>query len=114
MARLYTLVPLPSGSFASLDLAARAVFGEIYDRLRLSSYNQIGGSMDWYDEAEQAVFCLYAQAELAKAVGISERTVRRCLEDLRRAGIVRWKKVAYMGTCRYFIDDSIMRELRRQ
>ena len=90
----YTIVPNPVGPFAGLDPLARLVFGLIWDRHRLSRYNVVGGQERWIDR----------NGELA---GLSERTVRRCLDDLRRAQIVSWQKSGFRGVNRYYIDLAV-------
>lgn len=109
MARLYTIVPLPTGPFEHIDALSRLCFGLIWDRYRVSSYNVTGtaGDSPWYDEDQEEVFCLYRQDELARDMGCSERTVRRCLETLREAGIIWWRKAVYKGANRYFVDPPI-------
>ena len=102
----YTVVPNPVGPFAGLDPLARLVFGLIWDRHRLSRYNVIGGQERWID-AEGQVFCLYSQGELAAQAGLSERTVRRCLDDLRRAQVIWWTKSGFRAVNRYYIDRAV-------
>lgn len=116
MAQIYTIVPLPMGPFAGLDPLARMTFGMIWDRYRLSGYNVTGcaGDSPWYDNDRGEVYCLYAQAELAQQMGCSERTIRRCLEDLREARIIWSRKAAYKGACRYYVYQGIRDYLRKQ
>ena len=116
MSRLYTLVPLPEGPFRGLDPVSRMVFGAIWDRYKLSSYNVTGtpGDSPWYDHQTGAVFCVFSHAELAEAVGISERTVRRSLDALRDAGLLIWRKATYKGACRYYVTEYVRAYLRKQ
>ena len=107
----YTIVPNPVGPFAGLDPLSRLVFGLIWDRHRLSRYNVVGGQERWIDR-DGNVFCLFSQAELAALSGMSERTVRRCLDDLRRAQIVSWQKSGFRGVNRYYIDLAVWHYLR--
>lgn len=102
----YTIVPNPAGPFAGLDPLSRLVFGLIWDRHRLSRYNVIGGQERWID-ADGQVFCLYSQDELAAQAGLSVRTVRRCLDDLRRAQIITWAKSGFRAVNRYYIDHAV-------
>lgn len=99
----YTLVPSPAGPFAHVDLVARVVFGLIWDRYRLSVHSHLRGDQRWLDE-DSRVFCVYAQEELAMHAGISVRTVRRCLEDLRWAGLLSYNKVGLQGVNRYYVE----------
>lgn len=103
---------MAAGPFKGYDPVSRMVFGAIYDRLRLSGYNTVGGSMDFYDHDEQRVYCIFTHAELAEHVGVSERTVRRSLQMLEKDGFVWWRKATYKGANRYFIHESIMEYLR--
>lgn len=99
----YTLVPSPVGPFAHIDLVARVVFGLIWDRYRLSVHSHLRGDQRWLDE-DSRVYCVYAQDELARHAGISDRTVRRCLDDLRRAGLLSYSKAGLRGVNRYYVE----------
>ncbi len=116
MSQLYTIVPLPQGPFAALDPLARLCFGLIWDRYKISSYNVTGcaGGSPWYDYDEEEVFCVFGQDELAQQMGVSERTVRRCLADLKAAGLIWWRKAKYAGSCRYYVDYTACAYLRPQ
>lgn len=116
MAQLYSLTPLPQGPFAGLDPLARLCFGLIWDRYRVSSYNVTGcaGDSPWYDPAEDEIFCVFGQGELAALVGVSERTIRRCLADLKAADVIWWRKAQYRGSCRYYVEYTIRQYLRPQ
>lgn len=116
MSRLYTPVPTANGPFAGIDPVARMTFGLIWDRYKLSSYHVTGAAGDcpWYDQAMDAVYCVYGQAELAAEVGVSERTIRRALDTLREAGLLIWRKATYKGSCRYYIPEHTRQYLRRQ
>lgn len=114
MSRLYTLTPLPIDDFAGLDLTARCTFGMIYDRYRLSSYNLTGGDSVWYDWQRGETYCIFTHEELARELGISERTVRRALEALKAANVLDWRKATYKGANRYYIPEHIRMLLRAQ
>lgn len=116
MGQVYTLCPLPQGPFAALDPLARLCFGAIWDRYKVSCYNVTGSTGDspWYDHDEDEVFCVFGQGELARLLGISERTVRRCLGDLKAAGLIWWRKAQYAGSCRYYVDYTARAYLRPQ
>ena len=116
MAQKYMLVPLPQGLFKDYDLTTRAVIGALYDRLRLSGYNQMGdpSGLKWYDTQEQRVYCVYSHAELAEQLGVGERTIRRSLTRLEADGLVWWRKAAYKAANRYFLHERITAELRKQ
>ena len=112
MAKYYTLLPLPQGRFEALSLIDRAVFGMIWERWRLSNYKVTGGCLDWYDEAEEAIFCIFSHDELCRQIGVSEKTIRRSLNVLRdQHHMITWKKASFMGACRYYIADDMQREM---
>ena len=107
MAKYYTLVPLPQGRFAELSLLDRAVFGLIWERWKLGSYKLLGGCEDWYDPAEEDIFCIFAHDELARLVGASEKTIRRSLETLRAKRMISWRKAKFMGANRYYVSRDV-------
>lgn len=108
MAKYYTLVPLPEGIFDGVPLIDRAVFGLIWERWRLSSYNVAGGKNEWIDPLFEDVFCVYSHDELARQIGASEKTIRRALIDLRdEYGFITWRKASYKGSCRYFVEPGV-------
>lgn len=114
MAQKYMLVPLPSGIFEKYDLVTRAVIGALYDRVKISSYHLMGGNEHWYDEQEEAVFCVFSHDELAQQLGVSEKTVRRSLIRLRDDNLIWWRKATYRGANRYFLHHGISDALRNQ
>ena len=109
MAKYYTLVPLPIGKFAEweLTLVDRAVFGMIWERWKLGSYKLLGGCDDWYDPVEEDIFCIFAHDELARQIGVSEKTIRRSLETLRSKHMISWRKAKFMGANRYYIARDV-------
>ena len=107
MAKYYTLVPLPQGDFEKLSLVDRAVFGMIWERYKLSSYKLLGGDDRWYDHDRDELFCIFAHEELARLVGVSEKTIRRSLKVLRdEAHMISWEKAGFMGACRYYVSEE--------
>lgn len=95
-----------------MDAAARLVFGLIWDRCRLSAHNVLGGDGRWVDDDGQ-VFCVYAQVELSEHSGLTDRTVRRCLDTLREKGLLYWEKTGFKGCNRYypeyFVRDYLLK-----
>lgn len=116
MAQLYQLIPLPQGIFAKLSLIDRALFGLVYDRMKLSVNNHLSSTdgLSFYDVDEEEVYCVYSQTELALTLGVSERTVRRSVSSLVDGGFLRTKKVRYQDANRYFIPFYIRQELKPQ
>ena len=112
MTKYYSLVPLPQGIFEKLSLVDRAVFGLIWERWRLSNYKVTGGCLDWYDDDEESIFCIFSHDEMSRQIGVSEKTIRRSLKLLRDDfQMINWKKAGFMGACKYFIDESVQREM---
>lgn len=130
MATKYIKVPMPRADFAKLDLTARSVFGLIYDRWLLSE--KTGDTSDRFRQVREVrvcdvwpdrfpndrsmikvafTYCVYAQGEIAEHLGISERTVRRCIDDLARAKVVEVDRAGMRGANRYYIPTRIHRYL---
>lgn len=116
MSQLYTLVPLAQGPFSGLDPVTRLTFGVIWDRFKVSWKNVTNCTEKesrWADyDHDGLVFCLFSQAELAGAVGVTDRTVRSCLEKLRAAGVIDYRKATFKGACRYYVLDDTIEYLR--
>ena len=115
MSQLYQLIPLPIGIFNGLSLLERAVFGLVYDRMKLSVNNHLN-SCDgaFLDEDEGDVYCIYRQQEMAEILGVSERTVRRAVSTLVDKHLLRTKKTRFQDANRYFIPFYIREQLRPQ
>lgn len=126
----YIKVPMPQFEFKNLDLTARCVFGLIYDRWLLSRKTQ--ETSDRFAQVREVrvcdvypkrfphdrsiirlgfTYCVYAQSEIAEHLGISERTVRRCIDDLVREKVVEVDRAGVCGANRYFIPSDIDRYL---
>lgn len=112
----YTIVPLPEGPFEYCDPLSRMAFGLIWDRYKVSDYNVTGEGADsaWYDEVYDDVFCVYNVGELARKIGCSERTARRCLDDLLRQDVIYWRRAEYGGANRYYFPQRIKDYMRRE
>ena len=93
----------------------RAIFGLIYDRLKLSVNNHLssidGGA---YLDEDSEVFCLYSQEDMAAVCGVSVRTVRRALAVLVDKKLVISKKTRFQDANRYYIPFYIREELKPQ
>ena len=110
--RKYTIVPLPTGVFEGITPLSRMCFGFIWDRYRVSCYNVSGGHDAWYDYDWDETFCVFSHRELSEQVGASERTIRRCLDELRRAQLIETKRCEYQGACRFFIPEDVRAYMR--
>lgn len=109
----FTFIPSPCGPFNRIDPSARLVFGLIWDRYRLSRYSTDTGDDRWQD-SDGEVYCVYSQTELAEHSGLTERTVRRCLDTLEAANLLRWRKVGFNGCNRYYPDLLVIDYLMRK
>ena len=123
MAGIYVNIPTANGEFAGLDLYARAVFGLIWDRWRLSQKAHEDGNDRFMQKKRVRMcdafpdrrpddrtvitigytYCVYTQTDLAAEIGCSERTIRRCIDDLICAGVVTAERAGVRGANRYFI-----------
>ena len=106
----WNLIPSAEGPFSDLDAMARYCFGLLYDRYKLSMRKHSEGDSrfsevrtvrlcdafpyrpsmrnDTSEISMSYAFCIYTQGDLAREMGCTDRTVRRCLEDLRRPGVI--------------------------
>lgn len=99
----YVVVPYPVGVFAPLSTDARLVFGLIWSRFKLSSFHVAGGDDRWIDKDDGAVYCYYALDELCRDAGLSDRTVRRCLDALRAEMLIYTRRVDYKMPMRIYV-----------
>lgn len=118
MASIYVMVPRADGPFKGLDPLARMCFGLIWDRWQLStiSNRKKGGSFVFripdelrsrYRDSPVSTYCVYTHAELAAEIGCSERTARRCVADLRAAGLVDVFRRGVMGASCFTIPSDV-------
>ena len=98
MANKYTIVPTAEYPFDRTDALSRYCFGLIFDRWKLSA--RADTWQNWCDE--NGIYCVYDQKELAKALGITLPTVRRCLEQLEREELIKRERTDKRGACRYY------------
>lgn len=123
----WDLVPTATGIFSGMDLLTRFCFGLIYDRHQLSQErtesgssafiaNRSGRVCDFFprhfptDESMitvNDVYCVYTQADLASAMGCTARTVRRCIKELKDAGLITAVRSGYNGAYRFFISSRV-------
>ena len=98
MANRYTIVPAADYPFDQLDALSRYCFGLIFDRWRLSARSE--SWQKWADDT--GIYCVYDQRELAKELGVTLPTVRRCLDALEREHVLRRERTERRGACRYY------------
>lgn len=76
---------------------SRLCFGLIYDRWKLS------GRDDWRKWTdERGIYCVYGREELAEELGVTLPTVRRCLDQLTKAGLLEMRRAGKQGAFRYY------------
>jgi len=129
MATKYCMIPMANGPFEHVDLTARAAFGLIYDRWLLSRRTNEGAERPKFavrryvrlgdvikrranDNTVMPMlfdYCIYTQDELAHDLGVSERTVRRCIDDLCRAEVIQAERTGLRGANRYIIPSEVYR-----
>lgn len=63
-------------------------------------------------DSDGQVFCYFRQDDLAAVVGVSDRTLRRALDALRREGLIRTCKAGYGGACKYYVGREAREWLR--
>lgn len=128
MASAFILVPRAEGPFAGLDPLARLCFGHIWNRYQLSRLTRHSGHGSFVmlvpEEMQDRYrrptvdYCVYSAAELAAEIGCTDRTVRRCITDLRAAGVIDTHRNGYMGKLCFTIPtkiaDGLPDELRRR
>lgn len=119
MGQVYTLCPRPQGPFAGLSPAARIAFGLIWDRWQMTGINTHCNGVRGFvlklpPEAQPrygrptALYCVYKHAELASDAGVSERTIRRAVDELTAARLLdAWRRGALGPSC-YTIPPDVV------
>ena len=125
----WNMIPSAEGPFKDLDVMARYCFGLLYNRYQLSSQKHDQGNARFSEVREVRlcdafpfrpglrndtsvvsmafVFCVYTQSDLAREMGCTDRTVRRCLDDLRRVGVIETKRDGHNGALRFFFPPVV-------
>ena len=124
----WNLIPSAGGPFSGLDAMARYCFGLLYDRFKLSrksvdvysSEKFLGARLvkladlnprkfagDDRLKKTYDVYCVFKQKDLAAAMGCTERTVRRCIDTLREAGLIETERAGFNGANRFYIPSAI-------
>lgn len=98
MAAKYTIVPAADFPFDRVDALTRYCFGLIYDRWKLSARPDTW--QKWVDDV--GIYCVYDQKELARELGVTLPTVRRCLDALESEGLLKRERTEKRGACRYY------------
>ena len=109
--RKYTMTPLPNGPFTGLDAISRLCYGIILDRVKLSTMRR---DSHFFDEGMNTFYALYRQRDLAYELGVSERTVRRCLQELGERELIHWVKFGYQGASRFYLMPAGIEYLSAQ
>lgn len=128
------MIPAAAGPFKDIDPLARIAFGLIFDRWKLSRLTEEQRDMngqeprfktepmaiDMYEDTGRervrglviegrVTYCVYSQPDLARDIGCSERTARRCIETLRTAGLIEYDHGGYNGANRYWVKWRLYR-----
>lgn len=124
----WSMIPSAEGPFKGLDVMARYCFGLLYDRYKLSarsvdeycSEKFLGARMvklcdlnpskfpgDTRTKVSYETYCVYKQKDLAAEMGCTERTVRRCIDTLREAGLIETERAGFNGANRFYIPFTI-------
>lgn len=124
----WNMIPSAEGPFSGLDAMARYCFGLLYDRFKLSeksvdeyrSEKFLGARVrrlcdlnprrfpnDTRTMVTHEVYCVYKQKDLAAEMGCTERTIRRCLDTLREAGLIETERAGFNGANRFYIPSQI-------
>lgn len=98
MAVNYTIVPSADWPFDQCSALSRYVFGVVYSRWRLSARPETWHK--WVDDI--GLYCLYDQREIAREVGITLPTLRRCLDELEHHRLLHRVRVDQHSACRYY------------
>ena len=126
----WNLIPSAEGPFSGLDAMARYCFGLLYDRYKLSEKSVDEYRSDKFLGARVHRLCdlnprrfpgdtrtkvtheacyHYKQKDVAAEMGCTERTIRRCLDTLREAGLIETERSGFNGANRFFIPFSVQR-----
>ena len=122
------MIPSAEGPFKDLDVMARYCFGLLYDRYKLSArsvdeyrsekflgartyrlcdLNPRKFAGDKRMKVVHDVYCVYKQKDLANEMSCTERTVRRCLDTLREAGLIETERAGFNGANRFYIPFAV-------
>lgn len=61
-----------------------------------------------------ATYCVFTQAELAKEIGCTDRTARRCIRDLQDAGLIDVHRRGMMGASCFTIPAAVCDYMPRE
>lgn len=94
----YTIVPRGAYPFHRVDALSRYAFGLIYDRFRLSNREET--QHKWTDK--HGVYCVFDRADLARELGVSLPTLRRCMDVLVEQGLIVMRRNGPHAAWRYY------------
>lgn len=101
MSSIYTLIPRPICDFAHLDAVTRYTFGLIWDRWSLSYKPE---NREKYSD-HYGIFCFYEREAIAAEIGITLPTLRKSINALIDAGLLRVRRSGYGAAYRYYITE---------
>ena len=95
----YTTVPRCEYPFQNCDALTRYAFGLIFDRWKLSAKEE-----NWVKFTDcLGTYCVYDRKELAAELGITQPTLRRCLDKLVDEGLIHVDRAERFGAYRYYL-----------
>ena len=95
----YTTVPKAVYPFDTCDALTRYTFGLILDRWKLSAREETWRK--WYDD--HGCYCVYDRKELAAELGVTQPTLRRCLDKLIEENLIEVERAEKFGAYRYYL-----------
>ena len=103
--KLTNYMPIPR-SVLSLNLPSTAVilYGMLLDRATLSQKNEYADDSGW-------VYVVYTQEELAHALSVSTRMIKRYIPELEKNGLLRKVRTSRKCANRYYLcvpNDAVM------
>lgn len=100
MAVEYTIVPKDRIPFDRCDALSRYTFGLICDRWKISARAE--NVHRFYDD-RLGCYCVYDRRELAMELGVTQPTLRRCLDKLIEEKLILVDRAERFGAYRYFL-----------
>lgn len=107
MSSRFILVPRADGIFQRLDLMSRNVFGLIYDRWKLSNKPR---NIDAFTDAF-GVYCVFDRQDMANELGVTLPTVRKAINLLIDAGILKARRAGPCAAWRYYVSAAAQIQL---
>lgn len=94
----YTVVPRGTYPFHNCDALSRYAFGLIFDRWKLSAKEENWGKFT----DSHGTYCVYERKELADELGVTQPTLRRCIDKLVAESLLQVDRAERFGAYRYY------------